>query len=371
MLIPDPPTIARVESISPSVCEAGLQCLARASWAASGDRSALPPNPRALLGIGVHGLFERATRSAIPGATEEQRVENAATYFDEEMERLFQNAHLLTRAKFRTREHIPFYNLYRARAATTAAQMPPTRSMRAEFAEGQGGAPTRLAESTLTSQDQVVRGRPDLIDWKNATVVDYKTGSVPDPQHPTESEARQLKLYAYLASENGIPVRKGVVERPNRVRAEMSIPRKDAEDEGRRAREVLKQLNQMTGRRFDEAASPSPKACRHCPCIPFCPAFWEASNPSWQDECGTHFEGIVESVDGEALMSLRLQVTRGTGTRGPGVVSRLSKSWLALEQTSTPEPGKAVRLTDARETDGSATLTEFRADRATTAVWTV
>ena len=371
MLVPEPPTIAGIDTISPTVYEAALQCLARASWMAFADRNALPPNPRALLGNAVHLLLERASRSATPGTTEEQRVVDAAEHFDEEMKGLFRRAHPLIRAKFENEERIPFYNLYRARAARIASQMLRPHSSRAGSAAAQPCESSRLAEFTLTSRDQVVKGRPDLIDAKNATVVDYKMGSAPDSHQPTDSEARQLKLYAYLAMENGIPIRIGAVERGNRIRTEIPISRQDAEDEGRRAREALTELNRVSGRRFCEAASPSPKACRHCPCIPFCPAFWESSVPSWEEECGTHFEGVVDSIEGAALMSLRLQVARGTGARGPGVVSRLSKEWLEVEQTSIPEPGQTVRCTDAREINRTASPTEFRADRATTAVWTV
>ena len=372
MHLPKRLTIPVIDTISPIVYEAALQCSARACWVASGDRSALPPSPRSMLGIGVHGVLERAARSGFPGTTEEQRIEEAAEHFDEKMKGLFQSAHPLVRAKFRNQERIPFYYLYRARATRIASQMPRVHSTRiAGSAEAQGRGRRRLAESTLTSRDQAIRGRPDLIDVANATIVDYKTGIARDSQQPTDSEARQLKLYAYLALENGIPIRRGAVVHANRIRTEMPISRKEAEDEGRRAREALEKLKRFAGKRFREAASPSPKACRYCPCIPFCPAFWEASVPSWEEECGTHLEGVIESVQGEALMSLYLQIARGTGTRGPGVVSRLSKDWLQVEQTSLPKPGQTVRLTDARRMNNSARPTEFRADRATTAVWKV
>ena len=287
------------------------------------------------------------------------------------MKGLFQRAHPLIWAKFGTQERMPFYNLYRARAARIASQIPRRYSRRARSAKNHGRESSRLAELPLTSRDQEIRGRPDLVDVENATVVDYKMGRSPDSTKLTDSEARQLKLYAYLAMENGILIQKGAVERAHRIRAEMSIPRKAAEDEARRAREALKDLNRLSGRPFDEATSPSPKACRHCPCIPFCPAFWGTSNPSWEEECGTHLEGVVESIEGEDLMSLYLHVDRGTVTRGPGVVARISKGWLEVEQTKLPEPGQTVRLTDARKTNMAAQLPEFRADRATTAVWKV
>lgn len=115
---PEPLTISAIDTISPIVYEAALQCLARASWVASGDRSALPPNPRSILGIGVHEVLERGACSGFPGTTEEQRAEEAAEHFDEEMKGLFQSAHPLVRAKFGNQERIPFYYLYRARVVS-------------------------------------------------------------------------------------------------------------------------------------------------------------------------------------------------------------------------------------------------------------
>lgn len=371
MRVPKPPVIPPVDSISPTVYEAALRCLSRASWAASDDGRTLPPSPRSLLGIGVHSVLERAARLGISATTEGDRVRKAARHFDEQMKRIFQRSHPLVRAKFGSPERIPFYNLYRARATRIAAQMPRTYSGFVASATAKGREPNRLAEFALKSRDHAIRGRPDLIDAANATVVDYKTGSAPDLQQPSDSEARQLRLYAYLAMENGIAIRRGAIERPNRIRIEMPISEKDAEDEGRRAREALTELNRVSGRRFSEAASPSPGACRHCPCIPFCPAFWESSIPSWEEECGTQVEGVVESIEGDALVSLHLHVHHGTGTRGPGVISRLSREWLEVEQTTIPESGQTVRLTDARQMDRTAISTEFRADRATTALWTV
>ena len=373
MIVPEPPTIARIESISPTVYEAATHCLARASWAASGDLSALPTNPRALLGIAVHSVLARAARAGIAGADEEERVQEAASHFDEEMSVLFESAHPLIRAKFGNRNRIPFYNIYRARAARIASESspPPSRGADTGPAGSHGRDRSRLAEPTLTSRDQKIRGRPDLIDVENAVVLDYKTGSSSDSGQPTESEARQLRLYAHLAAENGIDVRAGVVVRADRDRAEIPIPREEAEDEGRRARGALEEINGFSGRRFEEAATPSPNACRYCPCIPFCPAFWKESDPGWADRCGTQLEGVVDSIEGESLVSMRLEVARGTGTRGLAVVSRLSRAWLEVEEANFPQPGQAVRVTDAGRANPASQPTEFRADRATTAVWQV
>ena len=115
---------------------------------------------RSLLGIGVHGVLERAARSGISGTTEDHRVRKAARHFDEQMKGILQRAHPLVRAKFGSPERIPFYNLYRARATRIAAQMPRTHSGFVVSAAAPGREPSRLAELTLKSRDQRVRGRP-------------------------------------------------------------------------------------------------------------------------------------------------------------------------------------------------------------------
>ena len=455
MILPEPPSIVKIESISPSAYEAATNCLARASWAVSGDSSALPAHPSALLGTAVHAVLEHAARTGISGADEDARVQEAARRFDEEMDRRFQDAHPLIRAKFGSQERIPFYYISRARAARVASESPRRHSPHVDSspAQSQGRDRSRLAERTLTTRDRKIRGRPDRIDVDDGLIVDYKTGLSPDSNRPTESEARQLRLYAHLATENGIAVRAGAIERADRsrvqipisLRAGLSMPStnspepllkrlppllrmpvdtarasrsvlpsggsrspagrkraeptskgssnrsvragaieradrsrveipisaKEAEEEGRLARRALDALNELSGAPFEEAATPSPDACRHCPCIPFCPAFWRESEPGWAEACGTHLEGIVESIEGSSLASMRLEVGRGTGTRGPAAVSRLSRAWLEVQDSSLPEPGQSVRVTDAGRANPMPQLTEFRADRATTAVWKI
>lgn len=377
MITPDPPPISSLESISPTVHEAASHCLARASWVASGRFYAVPPHPRALLGIAVHAVLARAARAGFGSEDEEESVRKAESLFDEEMTQLFQDTHPLLRAKFGTQTRIPFYNLYRARAALVASHTArsPSPLPSSTPSQPQHLRHRRLAEQTLSSRDGKIRGRPDLIEVARALVVDYKTGSPSDSTTPTESEARQLRLYAHLAAENGISVRAGAVERANRTRAEISISNEDADEEGRRARSSLDEINRFSGRPFEDAATPSPQSCRQCPCIPFCPAFWDESDPAWSDDCGIHLEGVVESVDesleGRLLVSMRLDVVRGTGARGPGVISRLSRGWLEVEQADVPGAGEVVRVVDVGRANPSSSHTGFRADRAGTAVWKV
>lgn len=369
MLVPTPPPIASIERISPTVYEAARRCVARASWAVAGSHARVPPPPRALLGIGAHAIFERARRADLQGGTQEEWKRAADAAFDEKVGILFAEAHPLLRAKFETVEHIPYFHIYRARTALIAATLAAVAGRRSAASRQAASRRRTHIESLLTSRDGRIAGRPDVVDADAGTVVDYKTARVEDPHRVSDSEGRQLRLYAYLAAENGIEIGRGEIERADRVRAAIDIPQRDAEVEGQRAREALNEYSRHVNRPFAEAASPSADTCRYCPCIPFCPAFWEKSTPDWAVDCGTHLEGTVESLDGDSLLSLQVNVSRGTTGPGSVAITRLSKNWLAVGEAELPCPGDLVRVTDARPTDDTTSLSVLRADREMTAVW--
>jgi hypothetical protein len=375
MLVPTPPTIKPLQRISPMLYETALKCIARTAWLATGDRRSLPAHPRALLGIALHAVLERARAVGILGDnTEHQRTE-AARIFDEKMEELFAVAHPLLHAKFESRERLPFYNLYQARAAQIALDTV-AGSARSDASQAKGvpaSRPNRSVEAPLISKDQRIGGRPDVVDAASATVTDYKGGDPLESGEISENEARQLRLYAFLANEHGIPIRRGVIERADRTRVELRISPADAVEESTRAIAALDKYNSYAGKPFVSAASPSPENCRLCPCIAFCEAFWQNAGASWAAQCGTHIEGVVEAIDqGEdALLSIRLHVTRGTGLLGSGILTRLSRDWLNFGGSEAPIPGQTVRITDATYVNETAQPAIFGADRKTTAVWIV
>ena len=179
MLTPQPPTIRKLDRISPTVYEAALKCTSRAAWVAWGDHSLLPPHPRALLGRGVHAVFERARSGGISGETETERRALATRLFDKKMDELFKETHSLLHAKFEVRERIPFYNLFRARAAQIAAELASASNIGATSAGVRGKfRESRISvETTLVSKDGRISGRPDVLDRKYGTVIDYKAGS--------------------------------------------------------------------------------------------------------------------------------------------------------------------------------------------------
>ena len=369
MVVQPPPAIAKIERISPTIYEAALKCVARASWEASGDRDRVPAQPRALLGIAAHSIFEHARGVGFQGETGEERARGAEDLFTETVKTLFGKTHPLIRAKFATHEHIPYFNIYRARTGQQAARMEARRRHGGDTIEQDGGVAQTLVESALVSKDGRLIGRPDVIDAPNTAIVEYKTGATPDGETPTDSEMRQLRLYAFVAGENGTAIRKGIIERGNGDRDEVDISQTDAETEAKRARETLDEYNRQAGRSFKEAATPSGEACRYCQCIPFCPAFWEASEPEWHAECGVQVEGAVEAVEGTSLVSIHLDASRGSGPRGETVVTRFSRDWLTLNAMDLPRPGEVVRVTDAAQVPDTSAPTELRADREMTAVW--
>jgi hypothetical protein len=148
----------------------------------------------------------------------------------------YQYAHPLLRVKFPALERLPFYNMYRERAALLAAGL---ISQRPENAGPGSGAFAEAAEQRFSSADGVIVGRPDLIDTAAEEVVDYKTGlSVKERWQVSQREARQLSLYAYLANEAGISVSHGKIVRGDGQTATIDITPTMTEGEADRAREV-------------------------------------------------------------------------------------------------------------------------------------
>jgi hypothetical protein len=213
MIVPLAPAIRELDRISPTTYEAILKCIARAAWQVSSDNQLLPSHPGALLGTAVHFVLERARSGDVKANSEDQRLLEAGSLFDEKMEELFTGAHPLLRAKFENQQLLPFYNLYRARAAQMAAEFVRLPGGQASIGRTEAGAATHTKiEKPLASRDGKIVGRPDVLDPANATVADTKTGRISGPT-VTDGEIRQLRLYAFLAAENDIEIRRGVIER--------------------------------------------------------------------------------------------------------------------------------------------------------------
>lgn len=379
MRTPHTPAVSKLKQLSPSIYEAALHCKSRAVWMVHGDRQSVPYHPKALLGICLHGVVEDAHNGKLNGLGGSGLLEAAQALFDQRASALYERVHPLLRAKFSSPPKIPYYHLYRERAAAEAAVIGGrvVGSPQKTSANAAPSAPQQLVEEKLTSKDGLLVGRPDFIDLQTAEVVDYKTGAAPEEalDSVSEAEARQLCLYVHLAHENGLAICRAVVARADGRRALLNISNADAAKEGARAREVLIELNNAAGKTFEEVASPSVNACSQCPCIVFCEPFWSAADTEWMKRTGVHLEGRVNAVDesmiqGIELVTVHLQAQRGTLSSSNASIEHIPKTWLTADGSSVPHEGEVVRIIYGRLT-GAGEPAVIRVDRAATSIWTV
>ena len=206
MFVPELPVLAQLEHITPSIYEASKSCLAKAAWFALGDTGVLPQHPAAILGTAFHVVVAAAQKGELPVTGVGDRAP-ARGLFDKTAQNLHASAHRLVKLKFPSAERLPFYHLKRERAAFTATPIAVSRlpSAGSAIAVGRLHSPTVRTESHLRSRDGRLVGRADNIDGRSRVVVDYKTGHTPEAESGvvSDSEARQLRLYAFLAAENG------------------------------------------------------------------------------------------------------------------------------------------------------------------------
>ena len=380
MQVPPTPTISPLEHISPSIYEAGRKCLAKAIWYAQGDRRSLPDQPAAILGICFHTVIA-ASHLGNAGAESSAVREVARSLFDKQAKALYENAHPLLKLKFSTPERLPYYNLHRERAALFAAQAVGARPVeRASSFETSASEQHRHTEMRLQSADGLIVGRPDYIDSNSQSVVDFKSGVATgnEPSAVSDAEKDQLRLYAYLASERGISISKGVIVRGDGHSCQIEISKGDADAVASSARTQLRAINSAIadGLPFDDLASPSAENCAMCPCIPFCEAFWRDSNPEWADQCGVHVEGrVVEisttTVQGVPLVTLGIEPQRGTLNCVTAFVDQIPEKWLTVGGAPIPRVGEIVRVVHARHANVENDIPILRVDKALTSVWSL
>lgn len=353
-------------------------CKARLAWATRGRRDELPDHPKALLGTSFHAVVEAAALGRFPEESDEGIGAAAREMFDQVTGSAYVRAHELLRVKYRSAEALPYYYLSRERAALAAISVADRRGLpSASTVPARGEAPPRrLIETTLTSSDGLLFGRPDYVDLQAEEIVDYKTGaSFDDATAMSDAEIRQLNLYVHLALENHLSVSRGVIVRPGGRRAVAEVTKAQAEAEGHQARALLDQFNQAAGRTFDAIAQPSTEACQFCACIPFCEAFWREAAPAWLEDCGTHVEGritaITESqVQGVRLLTFGLEVNRGTLDAARAFVEQVPESWMTVGGCPPPRIGEIQRVVHGRATSAGV-ASVIRVDRTITSLWTV
>jgi CRISPR/Cas system-associated exonuclease Cas4 (RecB family) len=376
MTFPHPPKPAKLTRLSPSTYEAARRCNARAAWLAFGDRDSLPGSPAAILGLCFHKVAAAAQAGRLQ--TGDGVEEAARCLFDEAAEETFAKSHESFRAKFGVKERLPGYYLRReesvalARTLSPDEPLPPGRSRPSQM------SPTKGIEHNLQSKDGLLFGRPDLIDAAAGEVVDYKTRrvSLDSPNEVTDQEMRQLRLYALLATDNGVRIQRGAIVLADGRRLTVELNVEDIQREARSAAAVLESYNTAVdgNTTFEEMATPSAENCRYCPCMVICEAFWKRAEPSWQEHVGTQVQGKLisiskASVQGVNLITLHLECIGGTIEKGKVALEQVPEEWLLGEVKAHPSHGVLVRIINAHATVSMPEHTVLRADRAATETW--
>jgi hypothetical protein len=330
------------------------------------------------LGTCFHAVVEAATTGRLAAETGEAVGMAAREMFDQTATTAYGRAHELLRVKYRSVEVLPYYYLFRERAALiaqrAAGRSRPSSSI--VVPNSAAASPRCLVETMMTSRDGLLFGRPDCVDLQAREIVDYKTGAAADEAGAmSPAEARQLRLYVHLALENDHAVQRGVIVRPGGRRAEVAVTRPEADAEGLQAREALAQFNRTAGHPFAAVAEPSTDACRFCPCIPFCEPFWRDAVPAWLEDCGTHIEGLItviteSQVQNIPVLTFDLQVRHGTVGAARAFVEQVPESWTTTGGCPRPVIGNILRIVHGRATSSDSSPV-IRVDRALTAVWTV
>ena len=368
---PDLPSLKPLKTITPSLYNMGLSCLARLLWAAFGDRKHSPETTSAILGNAFHGVLEDCAKGRLP-TDASARKSAAASLFDQKAVQEIGKAHPLLRWRYPDVRRMPYYFTFQARAGTAALEI----ASRQPGASGNSG-PVRRAEWRLKSIDRLVEGRIDLVDTRERAVIDYKTGGDP----PTNvvfrvQEERQLRLYAHLCAENNVVIDKGVIVRGSGRRDEMVLTDVEASAEGHAARALRADLNARisTGKTIHDFADPSPENCRGCPGRVRCEPYWSTQGPDWQEAPPTRVEGEVLSCDlvqvaSQPSFTLCLRVLRGDVPGTKATTDAFPAALCTADGDVLPKAGDVVRLLDVWTTSGSPALIKPSLAGPLTTVW--
>jgi len=103
-----------------------------------------------------------------------------------------------------------------------------------------------------------------------------------------------------------------------------------------------------------------------------CGSFWQAADPTWQDDCGVHLQGAVTRVQAVTvqevpILTLEVAPTGGTIMAGSVAVEQIPTSWVTADGDRPPDVQDFIRLIDARVVSEDPAV--VRADRIMTSAW--
>ena len=318
----EPIRVGTINTVSPTLAETLRQCKLRAGLSrAEGSSHHVLGNPKAWLGTAYHAVLERVgpehrddiesiVRDLWRATIEAQYERSRAHHFDK---------------RFGPPECWPGYHMVAAMALVRARELIAMASGQSGSCGNRQSGGGTLREKKFSGANGKLIGRPDVV--RADEVVDFKTGDVFEDDEPEQIKARyvrQLRLYAFLVKETlGWWPRRGVLLPMAGSPVSVELEPEECEAEAAEAICLLDEYNEILGRSADlvDLASPSPPHCRWCQYQLFCPAFWGAVGPEWNEglRSGAVAGRATESpspIHGGAALSLSLEVERGTAAAG-------------------------------------------------------
>ena len=278
--------------------------------------------------------------------------------------------------KFPSPVKLPFYNLFRERAAILAAE----RCGRVQDGPTSGsGSKAAIAERRFTSADGLLVGRPDLIDVQRAEIVDYKTGVAGE-----EARAGGLRTGSPAAQPVCLPRRSG---RHRRLEGNYRPRRRrdrDNRDSGanrrkrgpRQARAALADYNAaVDGRSFSTWRGQRRTAVGCAPVFQYASRSGRPPIHHGRTPRGVHLEGIVIALDhatvqATPLVSLQVDASRGTLGSATVFAEQIPVAWTTVDGDRRPEVGDIMRIVDGHLISPEDPII-VQADRSMTSVWRV
>ena len=354
-------TVRTIARVSPSLAEILRVCKLRAGLSVAPEaRRYVLGNPKAWLGSAYHAVLERVA----PGDPLDVDARSRKLW-NESVDRAFRRAqsHPLD-SRFGPPRTWPSYYLTEAMALMRAKEL--AVHVRRNRSEVRGKRPKPSREGTSDSEQGKLVGRPDLV--RSDEIVDFKTGSVFDVDDPDEVKPayiRQLKLYAFLIREaRGKWPRRGILMPMSGPSVVVDLSPAACESEAQTAVRLLEEFNRAVLTISDPVhlASPSPAACRWCPYQLFCPAFWEAVEPGWEDDLRTGCSAGTVSMSAELHTgeALTISFVADHGTVKSGTLVSLAPLEAAAHREVPKAPlGKHLRATGLwQRSDGSVVATK-------------
>ncbi len=329
--VPQPAPLRR---LSPTLANDLAACAYRVAWALD-ERYALlrRPTPWSELGVVAHACVEDIARGLLTGA---HSRDEARTRVEQAWDRHLAKCQAILAEKWAPAEPPPpetwpGYHLVRARVLGRALRL---------FDQGIMVEPARvtaMVEQPLEDPATGIAGRPDRVEASPSgiRVVDLKTGL--HQGKPTDSQRRQLLLYAHLVFiATGRRPSKVAVEGPSGERWEEDAT---AEIVAGAVAEVGLLRERFTAAvdegRVDSLAVPGQETCRWCPYRLVCGPYWSNLESSWGH--GSVLGAIKrrESRPGGAIIDIQAESpidTAGNDWRvvGPGGMPGFTGQRLAV-----------------------------------------